>query len=158
MWGILRAFLWFGLCPVGDSKTGSPEGKTPMTRKHSREPSSRQLRVGEEIRHALADIFERGDMHDPDLRDALVTVTEVRLSPDLHNATAFVTRLGGGGTETLIAALGRATPYFRRQLAHNLRLRYVPRLVFKFDTTFDDADHLDDLLRRKLGRARSENA
>lgn len=139
-------------------KTGAPEGKTPMTRKHSREPGSRQLRVGEEVRHALADIFERGDMHDPDLRDVSVTVTEVRLSPDLRNATAFVTRLGGGGTETLITALDRATPYFRHQLAHNLRLRYVPRLAFKFDTTFDDADHLDDLLRRKPGKTKSENA
>ena len=139
-------------------KTGPPEGKTPMTRKHSREPGSRQLRVGEEIRHALADIFEHGDMQDPELRNARVTVTEVRLSPDLRNATAFVTRLGGGGTETLIAALGRAVPYFHRQLAHNLRLRYVPRLAFKFDTAFDDADHLDDLLRRKPGKAESENA
>jgi ribosome-binding factor A len=124
-----------------------------MTRKHSREPGSRQLRVGEEIRHALADVFERGDMHDPDLRDTRVTVTEVRLSPDLKNATAFVTRLGGGGTETLIAALGRAAPYFRRQLAEKLRLRFVPRLLFKFDTTFDDADHLDDLLRRTVGKS-----
>jgi ribosome-binding factor A len=124
-----------------------------MTRKHSREPGSRQLRVGEEIRHALADVFERGDMHDPDLRDARITVTEVRLSPDLKNATAFVTRLGGGGTETLIAALGRAAPYFRRQLAEKLRLRFVPRLLFKFDTTFDDADHLDDLLRRTVGKS-----
>ena len=139
-------------------QTDPPEGKTSMIRKYSREPSSRQLRVGEEIRHALADIFKHSDMHDPDLRDACVTVTEVRLSPDLRNATVFVTRLGGGGTETLIAALGRAVPYFRRQLAHDLRLRYVPRLIFKFDTTFDNADHLDDLLRHKPGRAESENA
>jgi len=124
-----------------------------MTRKHSREPGSRQLRVGEEIRHALADIFERGDMHDPDLRNTRVTVTEVRLSPDLKNATAFVTRLGGGGTETLITALGRAAPYFRHQLAEKLRLRFTPKLLFKFDTTFDDADHLDDLLRRTVGKS-----
>jgi ribosome-binding factor A len=121
-----------------------------MTRKHSREPGSRQLCVGEEIRHTLADIFERSDMHDPDLRDVRVTVTEVRLSPDLRNATAFVTRLGGGGTEKLIAALGRAAPYFRHQLAQKLGLRFIPNLSFKFDTTFDDADHLDDLLRRTV--------
>ena len=119
-----------------------------MTRKHGLEPGSRQLRVGEEIRHSLADIFGRGDIHDPDLRDVRVTVTEVRLSSDLRNATAFVTRLGGGGTETLIAALGRAVPYFRHQLAKKLELRFIPKLSFKFDTTFDDADHLDDLLRR----------
>ena len=124
-----------------------------MTRKHSREPGSRQLRVGEEIRHILADIFERGDMHDPDLRDVRVTVTEVHLSPDLRNATAFVTRLGGGGTETLIAALGRAAPYFRHQLAKNLGLRFIPKLSFKLDTTFDDVDHLDDLLRRTAGKS-----
>jgi len=79
-----------------------------------------------------------------------VTVTEVRLSPDLRNATAFVTRLGGGGTEKLIAALGRAAPYFRHQLAQKLGLRFIPNLSFKFDTTFDDADHLDDLLRRTV--------
>ena len=124
-----------------------------MTRKHNREPGPRQLRVGEEIRHTLADIFERGDMHDPDLRDVHVTVTEVRLSPDLRNAMAFVTRLGGGGTETLITALGRAAPYFRHQLSKKLGLRFIPKLSFKLDTTFDDADHLDDLLRRAAGKS-----
>ena len=127
-----------------------------MTRKHSREPGSRQLCVGEEIRHTLADIFERSDMHDPDLRDVRVTVTEVRLSSDLRNATAFVTRLGGGGTETLIAALGRAVPYFRHQLSKKLGLRFIPKLSFKLDTTFDDADHLDDLLRRIAGKFRGK--
>ena len=74
-------------------------------------------------------------------------MTEVRLSPDLRNATAFVTRLGGGGTETLIVALGRAAPYFRHQLAKNLGLRFIPKLSFKLDTTFDDVDHVMSVIK-----------
>lgn len=108
-------------------------------------PSQRQLRVGEEIRHALADIFRREQFRDPDLQDLNVTVTEVRISPDLKNATAFVMPLGGGHPE-LVAALNRAAPYLRGQVAKALRLQFAPRIGFQLDTSFDYADRIDRLL------------
>ena len=108
-------------------------------------PSQRQLRVGEEIRHALAMIFERGDFRDPDLASAHVTVTEVRASPDLKHMTVFVTPLGGGDAAPLLAALKRATPYLRGQVAKAVRTKYAPDLVFRADTTVDAAARIEAL-------------
>ncbi len=122
-----------------------------MTRRHSADqragktPSQRQLRVGEEIRHTLADIFRRGDFRDPDLQDLNVTVSEVRISPDLKNATAFIMPLGGGHPE-VVAALNRASPFLRGQIAKALRLQFAPRIGFQLDTSFDYADKIDRLL------------
>jgi ribosome-binding factor A len=110
--------------------------------------SQRQLRVGEALRHAFVRILERAHFRDPDLRDVSVTVSEVRVSPDLHNATAFVLPLGGTNKETVIAALRRAAPYLRSQLAHEVELRTVPVLSIEADTSFDYATHIDSLLRR----------
>jgi ribosome-binding factor A len=110
-----------------------------------RAPSQRQLRVGEEIRHALADIFRRGEFRDPALRDLNVTVTEVRISPDLKNATAFIVPLGGGHPE-LIAALNRAAHFLRGQVAAQTRLQFAPRLSFQVDSSFDYAANIDRLL------------
>ena len=112
-----------------------------------RSPSQRQLRVGEELRHALASLLQRGGFRDPELRDLNVTVTEVRVNPDLKNATAFVTPLGGGQLEETVAALRRAAPFFRAQIARTVRLRYVPRLTFEADTSFDYAERIDRLLQ-----------
>ena len=112
-----------------------------------RTPSQRQLRVGEEIRHALADIFRRGEFRDPELQDLNVTVSEVRISPDLKNATAFVMPLGGGHPEQ-IAALNRASAFLRSQVAKEVRLPYAPRLSFQPDTSFDYAQHINTLLHR----------
>lgn len=108
-------------------------------------PSQRQLRVGEEIRHALALIFERGDFRDPDLASTHVTVTEVRASPDLRHMTVFVTPLGGGDAGPLLAALKRAAPYLRGQVAKAVRTRYAPDLVFRADTTIDAAARIEAL-------------
>lgn len=110
-------------------------------------PSQRQLRVGEEIRHALANVFERGEVHDPGLAGLTVTVSEVRVSPDLRTATAYVIPLGGSGTETMMGALSRAQPYLRRRVAAAVRLKYAPDLVFRPDASFDEAKRIDDLLR-----------
>jgi ribosome-binding factor A len=110
--------------------------------------SQRQLRVGEALRHALVRILERAHFRDPDLVDVSVTVSEVRVSPDLRNATAFVLPLGGTNKETVIAALRRASPYLRGQLAHEVDLRMVPNLSIEADTSFDYATHIDSLLRR----------
>jgi len=112
-------------------------------------PSQRQLRVGEEIRHELAELLRRGDFRDPELANLNVTVTEVRISPDLRNATAFVTPLGGGGAAATAAvkALKRAAPFLRGQIARAMRLRLAPNLFFEADTSFDYASHINTLLQ-----------
>jgi len=109
-------------------------------------PSQRQRRVGEEIRHALAWTIERGDLRDPALAGVPITVTEVRTSPDLKNATAFVTPLGGGEVAPIVDALRRAAPFLRHEIASRVQLKYVPRLSFEADTSFDEASHIDALL------------
>ena len=110
--------------------------------------SQRQLRVGEELRHLLAALIERGDMRDPDLRGASITVTAVDVSPDLRNATAFVMPLGGQDEQRLLAAMRRAAPWFRAQVGERAGLRYAPELRFEIDRSFDEADRIGSLLRR----------
>jgi ribosome-binding factor A len=124
-----------------------------MPRRHSsdkdnRGHSQRQLRVGEEIRHLLAELLERGDMRDPELRDARITVTSVDVSPDLRNATAFIMPLGGQDKERLLAAMKRAAPWFRARVGEKAGLRSAPDIRFQIDTTFDEADKIGALLRR----------
>jgi ribosome-binding factor A len=112
------------------------------------EASQRQLRVGEAIRHTLAQVFQRGDLYDPDLAGVSITVTEVRVSPDLANATAFVTPLGGGErTATVVKALGRVAPVLRAAVARAVPLRVVPRLSFQPDMSFDYAARIGTVLR-----------
>lgn len=117
-----------------------------MTRTERKAPSQRQLRVGEEIRHALAAILERGEVRDPGLGARPVTVTEVRMSPDLQNATAFVVPLGGADVEAVVAALMRARPFLRRRVAQAVRLRFAPDLVFTADSSFAEAARIERLL------------
>lgn len=128
-----------------------------MTRSRGSAPSQRQLRVGEEIRHALARILARGELRDPALIGVTVTVTEVRISPDLKNATAFITPLGGGDVAPLLKAYKRAAPFLRGQLAREVELRAVPDLRFAADTSFDQATRIEQLItspdvRRDLDR------
>ena len=111
-------------------------------------PSQRQLRVGEELRHLLAELLERGNMRDPDLRDATITVTSVDVSPDLRNAIAFVMPLGGKDTDRLLSALRRAAPWFRARVSEKAGLRSAPEIRFQLDRTFDEADKIGALLRR----------
>lgn len=126
-----------------------------MSRGH-KPPSQRQLRVGEELRHIIANIIERGDIRDPDLAGRAITVTEVRISPDLKNATVFVVPLGGGEVAPVLKGLKRARPFLRHEIARAVDLRAVPDLFFEADTTFDEASRIDALLkspevRRDLG-------
>lgn len=109
-------------------------------------PSQRQLRVGEELRHALADLFRRGDFHDPELSALNITVTEVRISPDLSNATVFFSTLGGGQMEEAKTALRRAAAFLRGQVARMVNLRHAPVLSFEIDTSFEYAHHIDNIL------------
>ena len=110
-------------------------------------PTQRQLRVGEEVRHVLAGVFLRADFRDPELAGAHVTVTEVRISPDLRNATAFVARLGRADIDALLPALKRAAPYLRGLVAAEMRLRVAPQLSFQADTTLEHAMHIDALMK-----------
>ena len=113
----------------------------------SRPPTLRQLRVGEEIRHCLADVLARGDLRDPALRGRVITVSEVRIGPDLRNATVFVMPLGGEEVIEVMDALGRAAPFLRGQISRQIRLKFSPRLSFQYDSVFDEAARVDDLLR-----------
>jgi ribosome-binding factor A len=111
-------------------------------------PTQRQLRVAEQIRHVLAEVFARGGFRDPDLTTAQVTVTEVRIGPDLKHAIAFVARLGRSDVETLMPALKRASPYLRGEVARSLRLKYAPNLSFQPDTALEYAMKIDKLLHQ----------
>jgi len=108
--------------------------------------SQRQLRVAEEIRHVLAGLFERRDFRDPDLASAQITVTEVRMSPDMKHATVFVARLGRSDVDELLPVLKRAAPFLRSQVAHAVQLRYTPELSFQPDHALEYATKIDRLL------------
>lgn len=109
-------------------------------------PSHRVLRVGENIRHALSDIFSRGEIRDPALEDVSVTVTEVRCSPDLRNATIFVMPLAGKNELEVVEGLNRNTKFIRGQLSKMVRMKYLPNLKFTSDHSFGEVDHIEALL------------
>ncbi len=138
---------------AGKGKIGATQGAParPSSRGKkahaSKEPTQRQLRVAEELRHVLSQIFARAEFRDPDLATAQITVTEIRISPDLKHATAFVARLGRSDVDALLPALKRAAPYLRAQLAHSLKnLRITPDLHFLSDTSIEYASYIDKLL------------
>jgi ribosome-binding factor A len=106
------------------------------------------LRVGEELRHALAQLLRPGELRDPALRDANITVTEVRVSPDLRNATAFVMPLAGANADETMAGLKRSAPFLKARIARIVELRQAPNIGFAFDTAFDSAAHIAALLQR----------
>ncbi len=120
-----------------------------MSRSKGRTPSQRQLRVGEELRHVLAGILARGELRDPVLKDLSITVSEVRASPDMRQATAFVMPLGGAGDAAeILDALNRAAPFLSHEVGRQITMKYTPSLRFELDTVFDEAQHIDALLRR----------
>jgi ribosome-binding factor A len=116
--------------------TESPEGR-----------SVRLLRVGEQVRHALSDILMRGDVHDETLQKHLVTITEVRMSPDLRHATAFVKPLLGKDEAVVLKALRTNTAYLQSEVARRVNTKYAARLKFLADESFDEGSHIDRLLR-----------
>jgi ribosome-binding factor A len=113
------------------------------------EMSQRQLRVGEGLRHVLAELLMRGELRDPLLAEASLTVTEVRTSRDLRHATVFITRLGGELGDDLLAALARAAPFLRGEAARRLHLKYAPELAFRPDTSFAEAARIEALLEEE---------
>jgi ribosome-binding factor A len=114
---------------------------TPETR------SVRLLRVGESVRHALADILARGDVHDDVLAKHVVSVTEVRMSPDLRHATVFVKPLLGTNEDAVIKALRTNTAYLQSEVARRVNNKYAAKLKFLADESFDEGSHIDTLLR-----------
>jgi ribosome-binding factor A len=121
-------------------------------------PSQRQLRVAEVIRRALSDILMRGEVHDPELTGASITVAEVRVTPDLRQAVAYVLPLGGVNTEGVLAALARNRSELRRLVTGQIDLKYSPELSFRPDRRFDQMDRTRELLsspevRRDLDRS-----
>ena len=119
-----------------------------MARRTHRSGFERRTRVGEAIRHALAEVFVRGDIHDPALRDASITVGEVEVSPDLRNATAYVLPFGDVDPQEMLAGLVRVTPFLRHQLSQRVQLKYAPSLRFALDQTYDQASKIESLLQR----------
>ncbi|MDE8346234.1 MAG: 30S ribosome-binding factor RbfA [Acidocella sp.] len=111
-------------------------------------PSQRQLRVGEEIRHALAEIVQRTEFHEPLLAKAHLTISEVRMSPDLKHATVFITQLGNKDITPLLPALARVAPFLRAQIAPRLGLRVTPAIKFLPDEALEEATRINKLLHR----------
>lgn len=124
-----------------------------MSKRHEgRGPSQRQLRVGEELRHVLANLIERGELSDPRLAGVSLTVTAVDVSPDLRNADVYFVPFGlefdpaHHDTKEILEALAHAAPFLRRQVARQVRLKFLPALHFRLDSSFDQADRINTLL------------
>jgi ribosome-binding factor A len=121
--------------------------------------SQRQLRVGEELRHVLARILRDGECRDPVIENASITVSEVRMSPDLRNATAFVMPLAGTNATEVVAGLERSATFLKGLVAREVQLRNTPNLVFALDDTFDRSDRISALLTRaEVARGRRPQA
>lgn len=121
-------------------------------------PSQRQLRVGEQVRHALSDTLQRGEVLDPLIETTVISISEVRMSPDLKIATAFVSPLGAPNDEAVVAALNKHAKFIRGRISHALRqMRSMPEVRFRLDTSYDNFARINDLLHspevaRDLGK------
>ena len=109
--------------------------------------SQRQLRVGELVRHAMADMLMRGDVHDPVIEGHLITVPEVRMTPDLRLATIYVMPMGGRDADEVVAAFDRHKKFLRAEIAHRVNLKFAPDIRFRIDERFAEAERIDKLLR-----------
>jgi len=121
--------------------------KPDKDRKRDSGPSVRVLRVGEQVRHILSEILARGDVHDDLLTKHPVSITEVRMSPDLRHATVFVKPLLGKDEEAVIKALRTNTAWLQKSVAEKMSMKYAAKLKFLSDESFDEASHIDKLLR-----------
>jgi ribosome-binding factor A len=119
-----------------------------MPRSANPGPSQRQLRVGEQVRHALSDLLQRGEVRDEAIESTVLSVSEVRMSPDLKIATAFVSPLSAGDDSAVIEALNRNARFIRGRMSPALRqMKYMPELRFRLDTSYDNMARIDELLR-----------
>lgn len=141
---------------LGRDDGDKSRGKTKSGRAKSESakgPSQRMLRIGEMIRHKLAEMLARSEIHDDVLASHTVTIPEVRMSPDLKIATAYVMPLGGEDVDPVLKALDRNKKYIRSEIAQTLDLRYAPDIRFRFDETFDEVNRIDRLLHSPRVRA-----
>ena len=111
----------------------------------SKAPTQRQLRVGEEIRHALSDIFLQGTLYEPELVGVSITVPEVRVSPDLRNATAYVFPLAGNAPEGFLDVLNKIAPKINHMVTKKIKMRFSPKISFKLDNSFEEASRIENL-------------
>src|SRR5829696_8313398 len=122
-----------------------------MPKHHQREtgsqPSQRALRAGELVRHAVAEILSRGDLHDPVITKHVVTVPEVRMTPDLRQATIYVMPLGGKDAKEVVATLERNKKFLRGEIAHRINLKFAPDIRFRIDERFEEAERIEKILR-----------
>jgi len=130
------------------------ELKEPITmpKHHTRDhapagPSQRQLRVGELIRHAMAEMLSRGEIHDPVIEAHMITVPEVAMTADLRLATVYVMPLGGRDAKPVIEALERNKKFLRGEIARRINLKFAPDIRFRFDERFDEAERIEKILR-----------
>jgi ribosome-binding factor A len=141
-----------GILDHPPSRVMTTIGILTMPRHHQKKTSAaggsqRQLRVGELVRHAIAEILVNGSVHDPDLEGHIITVPEVRMSPDLKLATIYVMPLGGRDTDKVIAALERNKKFLRGEVARRVNLKFAPDVRFRADDRFDEAERIEKLLR-----------
>jgi ribosome-binding factor A len=148
------------MLPGGDGATLALSIKT-MSRGHAREPArgptQRSLRAGEVVRHAIAEILSRGEVHDAVIATHLITVPEVRMSPDLRIATVYILPLGGQDAAVVLAALERNKRYLRGEIARRVNLKFAPDIRFRIDERFDEAERIERLLRSPEVRRDLEN-
>jgi ribosome-binding factor A len=135
-------------CSAAMNKRRYDGRKLPAAASAGRRPSLRQLRVGEELRHAVSNILRQGACREPALQEVSIAVTEVRLSPDLREATVFVMPLGGANAAEVVIGLQRSSGFLRRLVARNVMPRYAPNLLFTLDGSFDQAERIAALLAR----------
>ena len=120
-------------------------------------PSQRQLRVGELVRHTMADMLTRGEVHDPVIEGHLITVPEVQMTSELRLATIYVMPLGGRDTDAVLAALERNKKFLRGEIAHRVNLKFAPEIRFRIDERFDEAERIEKLLRTPAVRRDLDN-
>lgn len=125
---------------------GSSKSSGNSDRRGKKGPSQRQLRVSENLRHELSQIFTRIDIRDEDLLDVIITVSEIRTSPDMRQATVYVMPLGGKNKEIVVDALTRHRKFLRGELSRRVTLKYMPELHFRLDETFDESGRISDVL------------
>jgi ribosome-binding factor A len=136
-----------------ESAKGPAHNKAPARRG----PTQRSLRAGELVRHAVADILARGDVHDPVIEGHLITVPEVRMSPDLRIATVYILPLGGLDNAAVLAALDNNKRHLRAEVARRVNLKFAPEIRFRIDERFDEAERIDRLLRTPQVRRDLDN-
>jgi ribosome-binding factor A len=135
------------------SRNRTPRDGNRVSSRHARRemgPSQRQLRVGEMLRHALAEILSRSDIRDTDLDGVSVTITQVKPSPDMRYATVYCAPLGGENADAVIAALNRHKGYLRGQMGHMIAIKFTPDLRFVEDQSFAEAEKIENLLKSPL--------